>query len=1244
MKYRDLIQFDPIESVVQLRNAAQEDEARKLIESYVVSDEMAEKLSAVVIPQLQYDVAADNRGLLVVGNYGTGKSHLMSVLAGVAEHAELAERLTHPKLAEAAQAVAGRFKVIRVEIGASQMPLRDILANALEEETAAMGVQYAFPPADEVRSNKHCFEEMMAAFHGVFPDHGLLLVVDELLDYLRSRKDQELVYDLNFMREVGEVCRDLRFRFMAGVQETIFGAPSLAFAAQALRRVKDRFEQVLIAKSDVKFVVAERLLKKTADQKAQIREHLAPFAKFYERMNEGMDEYVHLFPVHPAYIDAFDQVAQAEKREILKTLSRAMHTLLDEGLPWDHPGLVTYDSYWNTLRENPAFRAVPDIRAVVQCSEVLEARIRQAYTRPQYMAMALRIIHALSVHRLTTGDIHSNLGATAKELRDALCLHQPGVENLGGDPADDLLTQVEAVLHEIYKTVSGQFVSSNPDNGQYYLDLKKTDDYDALIEARAETLDASKLDRYYYDALRRIMECTDHTYVTGYQIWEHELVWPDRKASRRGYLFFGAPNERSTAVPPRDFYLYFIQPYEPPRFKDEQKPDEVFVRLNRRDQTFDQALTSYAAAADLALVSSGHAKKTYMEKADGFLREIVKWLRENMIDAFQGTYRGRARRLVEWSKEKSVREVAGLRPEEVIDFRGFINAVAGLCLSSHFEDQAPGYPRFSVLVTDQSREQAARDALQVVAGKRPTAQATAVLDALGLLDGDRVEPAGSPYAGHVLELLGRKGHGQVVNRGEIVEVDRGVEYMDKNGQRLEPEWVVVVLAALVHSGHVVLAVPGAVFDAVSLPEMAKRSIKELVDFKHYKAPKEWNLPALTALCELVGVRPGTARLATQGQQSAVQQLQEQVTGVVRRLAKSAHLVHERLPFWGAPLLADDEAQRLHEGMKGTKAFLESLQTYTTPGKLKNFRHSADDVESHGTGMKCLEEVEALNKLRTSLDPLASYLTAALAGLPSEHEWAVRASKVRRDVLARFADPKMRRSDEFRRNADRDLRDLKGEYVRLYLAAHAKHRLGAAGERQRQRLRASARLRGLANLCAIDILPRRQLDEYRERLDGLASCTALMESELRAAPACGHCGFRLGVEDSGQSAESALDALDQEADRMLARWAATLLENLADPTAQESLKLLEPAAKVLVDRFVATGRLAQDPEQELIDALREVLAGLEKVSVRPAELCAALAPDGAPSTPTDMVKRLASWLEEQVGGRDADKVRIVLEEE
>ncbi len=42
--------------------------------------------------------------------------------------------------------------------------------------------------------------------------------MDELLDYLRSRKDQELILDLIFLREIGEVCKNLSFRFFAGVQ------------------------------------------------------------------------------------------------------------------------------------------------------------------------------------------------------------------------------------------------------------------------------------------------------------------------------------------------------------------------------------------------------------------------------------------------------------------------------------------------------------------------------------------------------------------------------------------------------------------------------------------------------------------------------------------------------------------------------------------------------------------------------------------------------------------------------------------------------------------------------------------------------------------------------------------------------------------------------------------------------------------------------------------------------------------
>jgi DNA replication protein DnaC len=77
MKYRDLIQFDPIESVIVLRSADDSDKAAELVRSYVMSDDMAELISVKILSQLRFE-STDNKGVLLVGNYGTGKSHLMS--------------------------------------------------------------------------------------------------------------------------------------------------------------------------------------------------------------------------------------------------------------------------------------------------------------------------------------------------------------------------------------------------------------------------------------------------------------------------------------------------------------------------------------------------------------------------------------------------------------------------------------------------------------------------------------------------------------------------------------------------------------------------------------------------------------------------------------------------------------------------------------------------------------------------------------------------------------------------------------------------------------------------------------------------------------------------------------------------------------------------------------------------------------------------------------------------------------
>lgn len=435
----------------------------------------------------------------------------------------------------------------------------------------------------------------------------------------------------------------------------------------------------------------------------------------------------------------------------------------------------------------------------------------------------------------------------------------------------------------------------------------------------------------------------DSTYVTGYKIWQHELVWQDHKAARSGYLFFGSPDDRSTAAPTRDFYIYFIQHFDPSnklsRFVNEKNRDEVFFRLKPLKETgeeFHTSLKSYAAALDLAGTSSGHAKATYETKSNGFLKKLVQWLQKHMSDAFEVTYQGRTKSMTKWAKGKSIRDLSGLSPHETINFRDLVNTIAGVCLAPNFENQAPEYPFFSVLITGSNRAQAAQDALRAIGGQNRTKQATAVLDALELLDGEKIDACKSKYTRFILDVVKAKGHGQVVNRNEIIQDDHGLEYMNPGGSRLEPEWVTVLIAALVYSGDVVLSIPGKKFDAIGLQQLAATGMDELIRFKHLEQPKEWNIPALRAMFELLGMTPGMAQLVTQGKDKPIQNLQQAVGKLVKRIVMTQQTLREGLSFWGLDLLAGTDLANQASGLDSAKTFLETLQAYTSPGKLKNF--------------------------------------------------------------------------------------------------------------------------------------------------------------------------------------------------------------------------------------------------------------------------------------------------------------------
>jgi hypothetical protein len=1222
VKYSDLIlPAEPLETVKQIRESGSHDAASRDVETFVISDRMAGQLCDVIFPNLRYDQPGDQKGILTVATYGTGKTHLMSVVAGVAEYSDLADRLTNSDVAQAASAIAGRFKVIRFDIGATGLPLREIVGTEIQRGLAQMGVDFAFPDWDTVTNTKDALTDMMAAFEAAYPNHGLLFVLDEMLEYLRSRRDAELIQDLIFLREVGEICRSTRFRFVSGVQEAIFDNPRFAGVADIIRRVRDRYEQVRISREDVAFVVEQRLLRKDATQRAKIAEHLQSFTPLYEGMAERLDRFVRLFPVHPDYLSTFEQVTIVEKREVLRTIEKEVAALLDREVPTDAPGLICADSYRARLADDVAVRTIPEVRVVLDKSEVLRSKVAAALPEKQYVATALRIIDGLTVHRLTTDDINRPIGMTAEMLRDELCLLPPGL------PERDALFlkfTIDAIVKKILTAVSGQFLSIDPDNGQIYLDVAKDIDYDQQIDQRAESLDEDELDKSYYLAMEEVLGQRDEPYVAGFRIWQYDLPWAATNSDRRGYLFMGAPNERSTAQPPRDFYVYFIQPYDPPRFTDEEKPDEVFIRLATPEEEFTRSLRRYAGATAKAKESTATHRPVYEDKARRALQEMVAWLRANMATAMTVTHRGEAKPLGVW-----LAEVPGARSR----VRDQIDAVAAETLRDHFAARYPGYPRFSRRITPSTLDTDVRLALSQISTRRPTGAGTAILESLELLaiNGADLRADGT-YAAELISTIDRAG-GKLVNRSDLLAViDAGVPVWGP--WHLEPVWLIVVAAALCQQGKLEISIDGQRVDALSLERLTRFTPDQLASFDYMAPPKALPVSLLRDVAAVLDISPAAVP-DTGATDALVSEFLTRVADMLQRAETGLRAVVDGTELWGERLfdLADERARRTEQ----LQSFLLDLRVRNSVGKMNNLRLDAEVIAGVRGGKEELRHVEGVLVARDKLAPVAEFLRESCGVFGAGVDVAKDALSLRSDMieLLQTGDPIDPATVIELRNAGEELRQ---RFVDLASRSYRHDHLDATGDKRRSML-----LKGpvamLEALQAVSILAPGPLAQVRVELADLRPLYQIDEKSLRSSVVLP--GQNQPRPIDGPSADARLEDCERRAHQLLTSWTDTLADSLSEPEMAEQIGyLLDPEAKTQLYALAKTRTLPESVTPAFVAALNQVFTRVDIRHLSPSELAAALFPDTSPATIDQLRQRLEALLSGMIGNTEPDQVRFL----
>lgn len=1223
MKYSDLISFNPIEDVIQLVTADDSNKAREYVKTYIMSDAMVQSLKSPVLEQLQMDEVVDNKGVLVVGNYGTGKSHLMSVISAIAKDADNLQYLQNKKFAEEMECIAGKFEVLRIEIGGTRMSLYDVIMGYVQDDFDERGIDFDVPEYNSVRSPKAVVKDMMAAFSAKYPDKGYLIVVDEFLSYLSSRNEREIVLDLEFFRALGEMCSKSKLRVIFGVQEKIFDNPRFSFVSDNLKHVSDRFTQMIITKEATSYVVSERILKKTPEQKALIRKHLEKFSMLYTGMSSRMDEFVDLFPIHPSYIDVFNKIYLIENRHILKNISMTIRDIFNRDVPENEPGIISFDNYWPAIKSNGLLKSDVTINRVVTASGQLEDIINRAFPKPAYKPLAIKIIYALSVHRLTTNGLDVHFGLTAENLKDDLCLFLTMPEQ----DADFLLALIKTTLKDIMTTVSGQFIIYNDANNQYYIDVDKVVDYDEKIKQKASIMADGELNRYFYQLIYSCLDWDAKQYVPGFEIYQRDLNWDSHNIFREGYLFLGLPGERSTAQPERDFYIHIMPPYSTGSIAVKNLEDEVYFFFKSTAE-FKEILGIFSAANAQAQISEGKDKDAYLNKAAMNRKKLIKYLSENKNTCFDIQYNGQKRQMIEVLRGRYNRDM---------DFKDTVDLAASLCLDEYFCGKYPDYPTMKTKVTRKNIAENVRQAFDYFAGRK-TQTATLMLQSFGVLNGDKIRPEGSKYAAYYIDQLKQLPPQGVINYSDIFDVKYDDQYEDKHF-KINYLFTPIIFLSMVYAGYATMTLRnGTVLSASNLDTVPRIGALDLYDFKYLARPAQMAMAELKKLFDVLEINPALLDNPNDRDEGVKQLLKK-----AQETSNSAVLVNQKLnngfELWNEPLV---DAQHLIAMQKACAAVKDEFSNYSarfnTPAKLNNFTLTFDEIDKLAEQIALIKAIAEYVTFKTDCANNVSYLSnIEFIDLGANFKQKLEAAKdefrsARDSILTGTS------GDAAAQKVNAALEKVKEEYIGIYFEEHKKKRLDIDDAKRRGKLQESLALTNLRKLRGVEILSAAKLTKIEQDMANLKVCYGLTPTELKTTHICPHCGYHLG--DPVPNVAGQLDNLDIRIDDLVTEWTQTLLNTISDPIVASQKEYLSAEQQKAIDDFIASGTLPKRVDDFFIKAIQALLKGFEPVVVDAKDLMDKLT-KLPPMDEATFKLKLNELIAGYTKGKDEGKLRIIV---
>lgn len=814
-----LFNYTEIKDVVDIDTDLKQSYLQKeLVSSYIIS----EGLEQQIIDFFDNLKKPRHKAVKIIGNYGSGKSHLIAFLVSVINKPELRSLIKNKSVKIAADKIERSFFTVQFELQPVDVDLSIFFFREIEKQIEqAYGFKIPKYDKEKTLNFKDHLAEIISYLKEKDSTKGLLVVIDEVSDFLQAKESFKIKRDFQFLRVIAQVCQDQDLLLAISMQEDIYSSPKLKEIAGDEDRISQRFQNIVIRREAVKKVISQRIVPKTKEQEIEIENKLQPYINKIEDVANNQEEYIELFPFTPVLLNLFHELPFFEKRGIIQFAQTELKYVIDKPFPY----FFTFDRIFDILANNPNNRNLEGVYDLVNTVNIVLQKITANLDKSIHTD-AFKLVKGLAVYSLWS---RGQNGATAKELAEQLLI-------IPENNAFEAFTQVALIVQKIRRITDGFYIKVVQDKvtGNDYIKFDPAidgQDPDERIDNEIIAVggDVDKQETVLFEQINEILG--NDYYKNNPNVFEDEATWTSVKSFRKGLIVFQRKGQEIKSLDKADYVINFISPFSktpPIKYTENQ----LNIKLNVGKQENIEIIKRIVAIKSLI------SKNILVAAMNKRLNDTINGVRNPAGHINPGI----KYRIAMWVQHISEAELNGsklsIKSTLGKDFNNLSEVMSELkekLFDKLFNTDFPEHPKYAETLSSNNIDLTLTNISQEISNgnfRNLNYRSKNFLDTMNLLNENGDPDVGSNKITQlILTIINAK-------KGKVVDVQKGiVDELSKPPYGLEPQIVYFLLVVLTTLGKVSLKGRGG--DEIDISNI-KEKFKSINQFDNiiYVAKKD----------------------------------------------------------------------------------------------------------------------------------------------------------------------------------------------------------------------------------------------------------------------------------------------------------------------------------------------------------------------------------------------------------------------